>query len=219
VLTLRRPAAVRLVATTAMLTALALPLTACTGSSGGPAATASPTRPVTLTGPTAHSDSGGIQVQLPSGWYPIPLGNGQEAALKKLFSDESEIAALSEQMRVGQFRGAQLFAVQPRAGQRPGTLSVSILQASSSTLDSLQKQLTIGTQQVAKSQPVFDHVQLPAGESLRVHYRLNDGDSTAQYYVLAGPLAFTLTVTTPDRTPNLPVDDAVARTLHLSNAA
>jgi hypothetical protein len=218
VLTLRRPA-VRLVATTATLAALALPLTSCTGSSGKPTASHSPSRPVTLTGPTAHSDSGGIQVQLPSGWHQIPLGNGQEAALRRLFSDQNEIAALSEQMRVGQFRGAQLFAVQPRAGKRPGTLSVSLLQASSSTLDSLQKQLIVGTEQLARTQPVFDRVQLPAGQSLRVHYRLNDGDSTAQYYVLAGPLAFTLTVTTPDQAPNLPVDDAVARTLHLSNAA
>jgi hypothetical protein len=122
-------------------------------------------------------------------------------------------------MRVGQLRGMQVFAVQPRSGGRPGTLSVSLAQASSSTLDALQKELIIGTQQVAETRPVFDHVRLPSGESLRVHYRLPDGDSTTQYYVLAGPLAFTLTVTTPDHDPDLAVDDAVAKSLHLSNAA
>jgi hypothetical protein len=174
---------------------------------------------VTLSGPTVSSSSGGIRLRLPAGWRAVPLGNGENAALKKIFNDESRAATVAQQIQVGQLRGLQLFAVQPRGAARPGTLSVSITQAGSSTLAALQQELLIGTQQVAATTPKFDRVALPAGQSLRVHYRLTDGDSTTQYYVLAGPLAFTLTVTTPDRQPNLATNDAVARSMHLSNAA
>ena len=141
----RRPKAARLLAATAALAALTVPLAGCTGSSSKPSASASPAGPVTLSGPTAHSTSGGIRLRLPAGWHPVPLGNGQDAALSKVFRSRQRVAALDQQIRVGQLRGLQLFAVQPRGARRPGTLTVAIAQASSTTLDALQKELLIGT--------------------------------------------------------------------------
>ena len=161
----------------------------------------------------------GIQLRLPAGWSGVPLGNGSTAVLRRVLHDPSAVASVQQQIRVGQARGLRLFAVQPRTGPRPGTLTVSMSESANASLDVLQQQLRVATEQFAATTPVFDRVTLPAGPSLRVHYRLTDGDSSTQYYVIAGPLAYTLTLTVPDRSPDLALDDAIARTLHLTNAA
>jgi hypothetical protein len=222
---LRRGSATRSGRITAALACGTVLLVALAGCSGSPApkATAKPTPSVRMGGQKVVDADDGVRLALPVGWYQIPLGSAPDQVLSRLVHDETQLGAIDEQIRIGQLRGMRVFALQPEGSRRPNSLNLAVTSASSSTLDSLQAQIKVASAEFAADKPQFDRVNVPAGQALRVHYRLRDGDSTTQYYLLAFTQAYVLTVTSTSGGTGTPTDtavaNAVARTLRLSPVA
>jgi hypothetical protein len=208
--------------------ALAVVLVGCSGSSPssgspGPSGSSAANRtPAVRMGPNVVDATDGIRLTLPAGWYRIPLGGTSFRTLNRLVHDPTQRSNITEQIQLGQSRGMRVFALQPQGKRRPNSLGLAVTGAAGSTLDSLQAQIKVASTQYAADTPRFDRIQVPAGQALRVHYRLLDGDSTTQYYLLAFTQAYVLTVTSSRggaSSVDLAVANAVARTLQLSPAA
>jgi hypothetical protein len=177
---------------------------------------------VALSGKLAVDPEIGVRFQLPRGWSQIPLGAGEERTLKRLVSADATISQVEQQIRLGQFKGLRVFAIRPHGAAAPDSLNLAITQAQTTTLPALRKMLELATTRLAADTPQFQQVTLPAGPALRVHYKLVDGDTTTQYWLVGGGLAYTLTMTTAAASgaaqaeADGPIGDAVARTLRLS---
>jgi hypothetical protein len=200
---------------------LLLATSACNGSSSAAAhrSTSPSPSPVVLSGPPVVDGADGVQLRLPAGWHEIPLGGDPVAALGKVVPSRGQVNEILQQIRLGQFRGMRIFAIHPHGAASPDSLNLSISRAQTTTLSGLRNMLELATTRLAADDPQFRQVALPAGQALRVHYRLVNGDTTTQYYLIANTLAYTLTLTTakPGKDDGS-TTDAVARTLRISPA-